>query len=130
MSPDRGQPFLVVDERLETPPYRQIADQLRGAIESGVLPCGTLLPTVRQLAGDLGIAPNTVARAYADIQSEGWIVSEGRRGTRVAEPAPAAALSSRREGLQEAAERFVRSLRQRGFGADEIAGEVARAARA
>ncbi len=78
------EPFLLVDERLETPPYRQIAEQLRGAIESGSLAAGALLPTVRQLAGDLRIAPNTVARAYTDMQAEGWIVSDGRRGTRVA----------------------------------------------
>jgi GntR family transcriptional regulator len=121
-----SEPFLLVDERLETPPYRQIAEQLRGAIESGTLPAGALLPTVRQLAGDLRIAPNTVARAYTDMQAEGWIVSEGRRGTRVADHAPESARADRREGLQEAAERFVRGLRQRGFSAAEIAGEITR----
>ena len=108
----------------------RVSDAIIEAIESGALAGGTLLPTVRQLAGDLGIAPNTVARAYADIQGEGWIVSDGRRGTRVSEPAPEAARASRLEGLKEAAERFVRGLRQRGFAPDEIAGEVARAARA
>jgi DNA-binding transcriptional regulator YhcF (GntR family) len=121
------EPFLYVDERLETPPYRQIAEQLRGAIESGTLAAGALLPTVRQLAGDLRIAPNTVARAYTDMQAEGWIVSEGRRGTRVADRAPESARADRREGLHEAAERFVRGLRQRGFSAAEIAGEITRA---
>jgi GntR family transcriptional regulator len=120
------EPFLLVDERLETPPYRQIAEQLRGAIESGSLAAGALLPTVRQLAGDLRIAPNTVARAYTDMQAEGWIVSDGRRGTRVADRAPESARAERREGLQEAAERFVRGLRQRGFSAAEIAGEITR----
>jgi GntR family transcriptional regulator len=125
--PEAGsEPFIVVDEGLETPPYRQIADQLRGAIERGLLAAEAPLPTVRQLAGDLGIAPNTVARAYAEIQSEGWVVSEGRRGTRVADRAPQSARSDRREGLQTAVQRFVETLRHRGFTREEIAGEVAR----
>ncbi|HEY3675433.1 MAG TPA: GntR family transcriptional regulator [Candidatus Tumulicola sp.] len=122
------QPFLFVDENLETPPYRQIADQLKGAIESGVLPGRALLPTVRQLAGDLEIAPNTVARAYGELQTEGWIVSDGRRGTRVADPSPEAAKSDRREGLRDAVVRFVRMQQQRGFSSAEIAGELARLA--
>jgi GntR family transcriptional regulator len=120
------QPFLFVDERLETPPYRQIADQLKGAIESGVLRGGALLPTVRQLAGDLEIAPNTVARAYGELQTEGWIASDGRRGTRVADPSPQAARSDRRAGLREAVLRFVQTQQQRGFTSAEIAGEFVR----
>jgi GntR family transcriptional regulator len=119
-------PFLLVDDRLETPPYRQIADQLSGAIESGLLPRGALLPTVRQLAGDLEIAPNTVARAYSELQSEGWIASDGRRGTRVADTSPQAARSDRRAGLREAVLRFVQTQRQRGFTPAEIAGEFVR----
>jgi GntR family transcriptional regulator len=124
------QPFLFVDERLETPPYRQIADQLKGAIEAGVLPGGALLPTVRQLAGDLQIAPNTVARAYSELQAEGWVASEGRRGTRVADSSPEAARSQRREGLRDAIARFVQSQQQRGFTPAEIVGELARLAEA
>ncbi|MGC1335260.1 MAG: GntR family transcriptional regulator, partial [Candidatus Cybelea sp.] len=69
--------YLVVDESLETPPYRQIVEQIRAAIERRDLMPNATLPTVRQLAGDLGIAPNTVARAYAEMQNEGWLVGEG-----------------------------------------------------
>ncbi len=117
--------FLVVDETLETPPYRQIADQIRGAIERGELQPEMLLPTVRQLAGDLGIAPNTVARAYTELQSEGWLSSDGRRGTRVAAKAPILNRGDRARGLRESIDRFVETLRHRGFTAGEIARELA-----
>jgi len=118
--------FLVVDDTLETPPYRQIVEQIRGAIERGALQPETALPTVRQLAGDLGIAPNTVARAYTELQSEGWLASEGRRGTRVASKTPAASGGDRARGLRDAIDRFVESLRHRGFTPLEIARELAR----
>jgi GntR family transcriptional regulator len=120
--------FLVVDETLETPPYRQIAEQIRGAIERGELLPEMMLPTVRQLAGDLGIAPNTVARAYTELQNDGWLTSEGRRGTRVAAKTPAVSRGERARGLRESIERFVESLRHRGFTALEIAHEFARVA--
>jgi GntR family transcriptional regulator len=119
-------PFLVVDETLETPPYRQIAEQIRAAIERGALHPDAQLPTVRQLAGDLGIAPNTVARAYTELQNDGWLRSDGRRGTRVASKTPAANRVDRARGLRESIERFVETLRHRGFTPDEIAHELAR----
>jgi DNA-binding transcriptional regulator YhcF (GntR family) len=81
-------PYLTVDSQLEIPPYQQVVEQIRAAIERGELPPDSPLPTVRQLAGDLGIAPNTVARAYSELQSEGWLVGDGRRGTRVAGHVP------------------------------------------
>jgi GntR family transcriptional regulator len=118
--------YLVVDPELETPPYQQVAAQIRAAIERGELPPGAPLPTVRQLAGDLGLAPNTVARAYGELQSEGWLVGDRRRGTRVAGQIPLNA-RGRLHSLREATEKFVSSLRHRGFTSDEIAVELARA---
>jgi DNA-binding transcriptional regulator YhcF (GntR family) len=118
-------PYLTVDSSLEIPPYQQVAEQIRAGIERGELPRDSLLPTVRQLAGDLGIAPNTVARAYSELQSEGWLVSDGRRGTRVA-GSPPVSRSVRMHSLREAAARFVELLRHRGFTADEIAAELGR----
>jgi DNA-binding transcriptional regulator YhcF (GntR family) len=118
--------FLVVDETLETPPYRQIVEQIRAAIERGELQPEMLLPTVRQLAGDLGIAPNTVARAYADLQSDGWLVSDGRRGTRVTSKTPVGGRGERAKGLRDSVERFVETLRHRGFTAGESARELSR----
>ncbi|MGC1380883.1 MAG: GntR family transcriptional regulator [Candidatus Baltobacteraceae bacterium] len=107
------------------PPYQQIAEQIRAAIERGELPPESSLPTVRQLAGDLGVAPNTVARAYGELQSDGWLIGDGRRGTRVAGTLPVHQ-RARLGTLREAVSRFAESLRHRGFTPDEIAEELGR----
>ena len=118
--------LISVDTTLDTPPYVQIEEQLRGYIERGDLAPDALLPTVRQLAGDLGVAPNTVARAYTELQAQGWLVSEGRRGTRVAARTPAASKSARNGALRDAFARFVETLQHRGFTREEIAREALR----
>ena len=112
--------YLVVDESLESPPYRQIFDQIRASIERGELQPEMPLPPVRQLAGDLGVAPNTVARAYAELQSEGWLIGDGRRGTRVATNVPRTDRQGRARTLRDAIEKFVASLQHRGFTEQEI----------
>jgi GntR family transcriptional regulator len=111
--------FLAVDPALA--PFQQIMDQFRSLIERGELRTGDSLPTVRQLAGDLGVAPNTVARAYAELQEEGWLTCEGRRGTRVAAGAPANDKSTRARDLQDTVARFISSLSRRGYSELEIA---------
>jgi DNA-binding transcriptional regulator YhcF (GntR family) len=118
-------PYLVVNADLEIPPYQQVVAQIRAGIERGELLPDSPLPTVRQLAGDLGIAPNTVARAYGELQAEGWLVGDGRRGTRVAGQVP---VNRRRRmrSLREAIETFISSLRHRGFTPEEIAAELGR----
>ncbi len=80
---------INLDDR--TPPYRQIRDQIDALIVTGAMSEGTRLPPVRQLASDLELAPNTVARAYRELEQEGLIVTRGRRGTFVAQPRPAPA---------------------------------------
>lgn len=119
--------FLVVDDASESPPYRQIVEQIRAAIERGELQPEMPLSPVRQLAGDLGVAPNTVARAYAELQAEGWLVGDGRRGTRVASHIPRQDRHARIRVLRESIERFLTSLRARGFTNEEIGAEVRRA---
>ena len=116
--------FLTVDPDLA--PFQQIMDQFRNLIERGELRAGDALPTVRQLAGDLRVAPNTVARAYAELQEEGWLTCEGRRGTRVAANAPANDKPTRMRILREMASRFVSSLSQRGYSQIEIASVLRR----
>jgi GntR family transcriptional regulator len=111
---------VTVDPDLKTPPYLQIEDQIRALVERGDLQPGMMLPTVRQLAGDLEVAPNTVARAYADLQQDGWLVSEGRRGTRVAGSPPSFDKGTRIEALRESVDGFVNTLRHRGFTSAEI----------
>ncbi|MDP9111549.1 MAG: GntR family transcriptional regulator [Candidatus Eremiobacteraeota bacterium] len=110
--------FLAVDP--DRAPFQQIMDQFRSLIERGELRAGDSLPTVRQLAGDLGVAPNTVARAYAELQEEGWLTCEGRRGTRVAAGAPANDKPTRARSLKDTVASFVSSLSRRGYSELEI----------
>jgi DNA-binding transcriptional regulator YhcF (GntR family) len=117
---------IAVDPDIELAPYQQIEEQIRAAIQRGDLARGAALPTVRQLADDLNVAPNTVARAYADLQEEGWLVSEGRRGTRVAERVPSADKRVRTNLLRETLERAVASLLGRGYSRSEILAELRR----
>lgn len=119
-----GDIFLAVDPDLELPPFQQIVEQLRAFIERGELRPGDVLPTVRQLAGDLGVAPNTVARAYAALQERGWLSSEGRRGTHVARQTPATDKRARATALREAIAQFLTTLTHRGYSAKEIAVQI------
>jgi len=68
-----------------TPIYRQLTEQVRLAIAAGKLAVGAQLPSVRALAEDLVINPNTVARAYADLAREGLIESRAGRGVFIVE---------------------------------------------
>jgi DNA-binding transcriptional regulator YhcF (GntR family) len=79
---------VVVDDASPVPPYEQVREQVARLILSGALTAGTRLPSIRQLAGDLGLAPGTVARAYAELEREGLVGGRGRHGTRVREAPP------------------------------------------
>lgn len=68
------------------PPFEQLRTQIASRAASGDLPSGTRLPTVRALAAQLGLAPGTVARSYRELEADGVVVTEGRRGTFVASP--------------------------------------------
>ncbi len=79
---------MMLDRNADTPLYRQIGDQFKELIASGRLPAGAQLPTVRQLAADLGVTRLTVQSAYADLQSTGWIEATVGRGTFVSAQPP------------------------------------------
>ena len=76
----KGFHFLL-DLHSGMPVYRQIMDQVRGAIASGALSAGDQLPTVRQLAVDLEINPNTVVRAYRELELGGLLETHQGTGT-------------------------------------------------
>ena len=75
--------MITVDDTNPTPPYEQIRSQLASLINAGSLAFGERLPSVRQLAADLRLAPGTVARAYTELESQGLIESKRGAGTRV-----------------------------------------------
>ena len=72
---------LQLDLHSGMPVYRQLIDQVRGGIASGMLAAGDQLPTVRQLAVDLAINPNTVVRAYRELELGGLLETHQGTGT-------------------------------------------------
>lgn len=99
----------------ENSPALDIYRRFRGLIVSGSLGAGERLPTVRQVAGDLGVAPGTAAKAYKMLERDGLVVTRTAAGTRVAEsagPLPASVLRRIRDLVDEA--------EQAGAGADAV----------
>jgi GntR family transcriptional regulator len=100
--------ILEVNTHSPVPIYEQIVDGVQRLVRRGDLTPGAGLPSVRQLANDLEINPNTVARAYRALERNGVLETAGRRGTRVA---PEARENSRRllaGRLDEMADRILR----------------------
>ena len=102
--------LLVLDPHAPVPPYEQVRLQIASAIEGGKLRPAAQLPTVRRLAGDLGIAVNTVARAYRELELAGLVETRGRHGTFVAGPP-----SQTRQLAVQAARTYLRRMRELGF---------------
>jgi DNA-binding transcriptional regulator YhcF (GntR family) len=82
---------LHLDATSAVPPFEQLRTQIAGQAASGELPAGARLPTVRGLASELGVAAGTVARAYRELEADGVLVTEGRRGTFVSSSGATAA---------------------------------------
>jgi GntR family transcriptional regulator len=82
------------------PVYRQIVDQVRGGVASGALAVGDQLPTVRQLAVDLSINPNTVVRAYRELELGGLLETHQGTGTFVSEQKMRSGASERERARQ------------------------------
>lgn len=75
---------VKVDTRSPTPQYEQIRSQITGFVLTGSLPPGTQLPPIRQLAGHLGLSNGAVARAYKELEREGTVTTNGKKGTTIA----------------------------------------------
>ncbi|MFN8089248.1 MAG: GntR family transcriptional regulator [Mycobacterium sp.] len=76
--------WLKVDPEAGRPPFEQLRTQIIDGVRDGRLTAGMRLPTVRELAGQLGLAVNTVARSYRELESAGIVETRGRSGTFVA----------------------------------------------
>jgi DNA-binding transcriptional regulator YhcF (GntR family) len=95
-----------LDPDAATPLYEQLRAQIAGRAATGDLPAGTRLPTVRQLAVDLGIGVRTVQRVYTELEADGVVVTEGRRGTSIAAPSAPADASEMAEEYAATARRL------------------------
>ena len=105
---------VTVDPASPMPPFQQVRDQIADAIETATLAPAVRLPPVRQLACDLGLAVNTVARSYRELELAGLVETRGRHGTFVATgPSPA------RKAAAREATKFVRAMRALGIGEEE-----------
>ncbi len=117
---------LTVDHASPVAPFEQLRTQIASRAASGALPVGTKLPTVRGLAAELGLAANTVARVYRELEADGVIVTEGRRGSFVR----SAALAGSTEGGEEvraAATTYASAARRAGLTLEEALRFVERA---
>ncbi len=126
-------PQLSVDLADPTPAYEQLRRQLDRAVRHGVLPPGHRLPTIRQLARDLGLAVGTVARAYQELEAAGLVSGSRGGGTRVLPAAvgvPEDVDVRRREAVAELAGRYVAEGRLAGAQDDDLQAAVRTALRA
>ena len=105
---------LVVDPHSTTPPFEQIRLQVIEAVRTGALTPGDKLPTVRRLAEDLGLAPNTVARSYRALEQDEVIETRGRLGSFVAATGDAT-----HRQMQLAAVAYADRAKSLGVGPDE-----------
>jgi len=119
--PTRKTPFAFrLDLASGVPVYRQIIDQVQGGIASGLLATGDQLPTVRQVAVDLAINPNTVLRAYRELEIRGVIETQQGTGTFIAEKQVRQDEVERERQLDQLVREFVARAGAGGFKVTEL----------
>jgi GntR family transcriptional regulator len=117
--------MFEVDSSSPTPIYAQMDRSIRAAIATGKLEPGAQLPTVRQLAVDLAVNANTVARVYAQLERDGILETRRGVGTFVREsPSPQAALAHRERELRVLIQRFVGDAALLGFTLPELISQL------
>ena len=115
--------MIAINYRDPRPIYEQIQSELRRLMLTGALPPGSRLPSVRELAGQLAINPNTIQRAYRELESDGYILSVAGKGSFVAQIDKLAEQQKKQaiEAFQAAAQR----LRALGLSGAELAALLA-----
>ncbi len=106
---------LTLDLKSGVPFYRQIIDQVKSAIATGVLEPGDRLPTVRQLAVELSINPNTVSRAYTELELTGLVETQMGSGTFVGQREVQRDDVERRRLLEQLCQEFLSKASTHGF---------------
>ncbi len=113
---------MKIDAGSHVPIYRQIADQIRTAIAAGVYRPGEALPSLRVLALDVKVNPNTVQRAYDDLLRQGTVYSRRGKGLFVAEQGTVTAQQGTEKSLARALDEAIRNARAAGMHANQIRG--------
>lgn len=112
--------WFDIDPRDGVPIYVQLVSQVRHAVEVGGLKPGERLPTVRGLAEELAVAPNTIVKAYTELQREGLVDSRPGVGTVVAEGVGEVARERKKEAVFERLRVLVRDAAALGITEDEL----------
>jgi GntR family transcriptional regulator len=112
-------PFRL-DASSGVPFYRQIIDQVLLAVADGRLPQGSQLPTVRQLAVDLSINLNTVAKAYREMEIRGIVETQQGTGTFVASRRPSSNAREKRKAVNDLVDRVIANSEALGIGVDDL----------
>src|SRR5438270_4315419 len=102
------------------PIYLQIVNQMTYLVSAGRLAAGAELPAIRVLAGQLLINPNTVARAYRELETDGIVIKRGTTGTYVSDAGSPLALRERRKIMTERADALLAEARHLNIGLDEV----------
>src|SRR5205809_7107775 len=111
---------LSLDPRSGVPVYRQIIDQVQGGIASGSLAAGDQLPTVRQLAVDLAINPNTVLRAYRELELGGLLETHQGTGTFISQQKLKRGDAERDRQLSQIVSDFIARAGAAGFTVEDL----------
>jgi len=111
---------IVIETNAPEPVYEQIVRQIHDSVKSGKLRPNAPLPTVRQLAGDLEINRNTVARAYRILEDQGVILTAGRKGTFIRADAAREVVKVKATRAERVLRRVIRSLLLDGMSRKEI----------
>jgi GntR family transcriptional regulator len=111
---------LHIDTSSRLPIYQQLAQQIREAIARGELQPEAGLASVRQLSRELVVNPNTVARAYMELEREGLLISRPGRGVFVAQPRNDLTRSARDRRLTEQLDRWLTEAVHLGFSAPQV----------
>jgi GntR family transcriptional regulator len=127
----RTQPLMLQIATGDPRPIsKQIVDGVRRAVATGELALGAQLPSVRGLAVQLSINPNTVAKAYAELTADGWLESRQGLGLYVAPPRQRLSADERDKRMDEAVSRFVDEVIALDYPADEAVARIDRELRA
>ncbi|NLU82650.1 GntR family transcriptional regulator [Rhodococcus sp. HNM0569] len=110
---------IDIDPSSSVAPYDQLKLHILGEVRSGRLIAGTKIPTVRALAAEIGLAPNTVAKAYRELGESGVIETRGKRGTFIADGGDPTRTRAQRQATD-----YVAHLRSLGLPDDDILGFV------
>ena len=111
--------MITIDYQSKLPFYEQIAERFRTLILRGILPADSQMPSVRSLAVDLSINPNTIQKAYTELENEGYIYSVPGRGSFASGEVKAD--EHRREELKQRIRALAAELRFMGVGKEELA---------